>query len=247
MSRVCGNCKCRVTNSGERLLPHPPLLQQTVVYCSSGWTQFHQPTCHPALRKKTNKKKQNTSQILVPVAVLWRKNKQRNTSVSVRRLSMIFQFLFRLLAAVFFFFVVPLELRWLCSDWSAAKTQAAENNCTCCERVPLRLLRAVRLLTFPPRLIQASLHRSSTWTRLFCETYPSNKQTSFFLSSSFSFVCQLLHDTSNNRQISHIKRITGSRECKNPEPEITSVGRKKKASSLGDKLVNLGLNTRSTF
>lgn len=86
MSRVCGNCKCRVTNSGERLLPHPPLLQQTVVYCSSGWTQFHQPTCHPALRKK----KQKTSQILVPVALLRHKNKQRNTSVSVRRPSMIF-------------------------------------------------------------------------------------------------------------------------------------------------------------
>lgn len=75
---------------------------------------------------------------------------------------------------------------------------------------------------------EADSHRWSTWTRLFCETYPSNKQISFFLSSSFSLVPQLLHDTSNYRQISHIKRIIGSRECKNPEPEITSMGRKKK-------------------
>lgn len=36
------------------------------------------------------KKKQKTSQILVPVALLRHKNKQRNTSVSVRRPSMIF-------------------------------------------------------------------------------------------------------------------------------------------------------------
>lgn len=36
------------------------------------------------------KKKQKTSQILVPVALLWHENKQRNTSVSVRRPSMIF-------------------------------------------------------------------------------------------------------------------------------------------------------------
>lgn len=78
----------------------------------------------------------------------------------------------------------------------------------------------------PPRLIHTGrvLGPDSSVKR----TPPINKYLSFFLSSSFSLVPQLLHDTSNNRQISHIKRIIGSRECKNPEPEITSMGRKKK-------------------
>lgn len=85
---------------------------------------------------------------------------------------------------------------------------------------------------------------SSAGTRLFSEIHPPHEQIMYyFLQSVLGLVPQLLHNTSNNSQISHIKGIIGSHECK----PWTRDYLKEKPSAQGDKLLNLWLNARGTF